>query len=282
MCFCMYWIRQIEVKAGGKVFESIGDNALDIEFEIPFSDKNEPDVSTISIYNLSEDSINSIEKQGNVSVSAGYRDMHNVAEVLSGQIESIKTEWKSLDKVTTITISDGAKAWRKTELNKTYQNNTKASAIMNDLCNELGYPVSELKPKKDITYPLGKTIKGSASKSLIQLAKDTESKMFINKGRIVIRPEEVGYNSGILLNAETGLLDTPTLNENNTGDQVDSAEGGKEEPPQKSWTVKCLLNPQIETDMIINIESRSINGAFRVKSGKHSKDFVTELEVVEA
>ena len=72
----MYWIRQIEVNAGGKVFESIGDNALDIEFEIPFSDKNEPDVSTISIYNLSEDSINSIEKQGNVSVSAGYRDMH--------------------------------------------------------------------------------------------------------------------------------------------------------------------------------------------------------------
>lgn len=282
MCFCMYWIRQIEVKAGGKIFESIGDNALDIEFEIPFSDKNEPDVSTISIYNLSEDSINSIEKQGNVSVSAGYRDMHNVAEVLSGQIESIKTEWKSLDKVTTITISDGAKAWRKTELNKTYQNNTKASAIMNDLCNALGYPISELKPKKDITYPLGKTIKGSASNSLIQLAKDTESKMFINKGRIVIRPEEIGYNSGILLNAETGLLDTPTLNENNTGDQVDSAESGKEEPPQKSWTVKCLLNPQIETDMIINIESRSINGAFRVKSGKHSKDFVTELEVVEA
>ena len=278
----MYWIRQIEVKAGGKVFESIGDNALDIEFEIPFSDKNEPDVSTISIYNLSEDSINSIEKQGNVSVSAGYRDMHNVAEVLSGQIESIKTEWKSLDKVTTITISDGAKAWRKTELNKTYQNNTKASAIMNDLCSTLGYPVSELKPKKDIIYPLGKTIKGSASKSLIQLAKDTESKMFINKGRIVIRPEEVGYNSGILLNAETGLLDTPTLNENNTGDQVDSAESGQEEPPQKSWTVKCLLNPQIETDMIISIESRSINGAFRVKSGKHSKDFVTELEVVEA
>ena len=282
MCFCMYWIRQIEVKAGGKIFESIGDNALDIDFEIPFSDKNEPDVSTISIYNLSEDSINSIEKQGNVSVSAGYRDMHNVAEVLSGQIESIKTEWKNLDKVTTITISDGAKAWRKTELNKTYQNNTKASAIMKDLCSTLGYPVSELNPKKDITYPLGKTIKGSASKSLIQLAKDTESKMFINKGRIVIRPEEVGYNSGILLNAETGLLDTPTLNENNTGDQVDSAEGGKEEPPQKSWTVKCLLNPQIETDMIINIESRSINGAFRIKSGKHSKDFITELEVVEA
>lgn len=282
MCSYMYWIRQIEVIAGGKVFESIGDNALDIEFDVPFSDKNEPDVSTITIYNLSESSINSIEKQGTVSLTAGYRELHNMAEILSGQIENIKTEFKSLDKVTTITISDGAKSWRKTEFNNTYKNDTKASTIMKDLCDELGYPIAELKPKNDIIYPLGKTIKGVASKSLIQLAKDTKSKMFINKGRIVIRAEEEGYNSGILLNAESGLLDTPTLNENNTGDQVDSAEAGNEKPAQKSWTVKCLLNPQIETDMIINIESRSINGAFRVKSGKHSKDFITELEVVEA
>lgn len=282
----MYWIRQIELIAGGKVFESTGDNALDIEFDVPFSDKNEPDVSTITIYNLSDGSISSIEKQGTVSVTAGYREMHNMAEILSGEIESIKTEYKGLDKVTTITISDGAKSWRKTEFNNTYKNDTKASTIMTDLCNELGYPIAELNPKNDIVYPLGKTVKGIASKNLIQLAEDTESKMFINKGRIVIRPEEKGYNSGILLNAESGLLDTPTLNENNTGDQIDTPDREKtkkeNEQEQKSWTVKSLLNPGIETDMIINIESRSINGAFRVKSGKHSKDFITELEVVEA
>ena len=286
MCLFMYWIREITVEAGGKLYESIGDNALDIEFDIPFSDKNEPDVSKITIYNLSDESIAAIKKEGTATVSAGYREMHNIAEVLSGEIEDMTTEWKDLDKVTTITISDGAKSWRKKEFNKTYKNDTKAKTIMQDLIDELGYTVEELNPKNNINYPLGKTIKGSASKSLIQLAEDTESKMFINKGRIVIRPEEKGKQTGIVLNADTGLLDTPTMNKNMTGDKIDTPDREKDKKKNEeeipSWTVKCLLNPQIETDMIIKIESRSINGAFRVKSGKHSKDFTTELEVVEA
>lgn len=286
MYSCMYWIREITLEAGGKIFETIGDNALDIEFDVPFADKAEPDVATVTIYNLSDDSIAEIRKEGKAILSAGYRKMHNISEILSGEIEEMKTEWRGLDKVTTITISDGAKSWRKKELNKTYANDTKAKAIMKDLIDTLGYTVVELNPKNNINYPLGKTIKGVASKSLIQLAKDTESKMFVNKGRIVIRPEDKGYESGILLNADSGLLDTPTQNKNMTGDKIDTPDREKakksneEEVP--SWTVKCLLNPQIETDSIISIESRSINGKFRVKSGKHSKDFTTELEVVEA
>ena len=282
----MYWIREITLEAGGKIFESVGDNALDIEFDVPFADKAEPDVATVTIYNLSDDSISEIRKEGKAILSAGYKEMHNISEILSGEIEEMKTEWRGLDKVTNITISDGAKSWRKKELNKTYANDTKAKAIMKDLIDTLGYTVVELNPKNNINYPLGKTIKGVASKSLIQLAKDTESKMFVNKGRIVIRPEDKGYESGILLNADSGLLDTPTQNKNMTGDKIDTPDREKtkknNEKEVPSWTVKCLLNPQIETDSIISIESRSINGKFRVKSGKHSKDFTTELEVVEA
>lgn len=286
MYSCMYWIREITLEAGGKIFESVGDNALDIEFDVPFADKAEPDVATVTIYNLSDDSISEIRKEGKAILSAGYREMHNISEILSGEIEEMKTEWRGLDKVTTITISDGAKSWRKKELNKTYANDTKAKAIMKDLIDTLGYTVVELNPKNNINYPLGKTIKGVASKSLIQLAKDTESKMFVNKGRIVIRPEDKGYESGILINADSGLLDTPTQNKNMTGDKIDTPDREKakknNEKEVPSWTVKCLLNPQIETDSIISIESRSINGKFRVKSGKHTKDFTTELEVVEA
>lgn len=282
----MYWIREITLEAGGKLFESIGDNALDIEFDIPFTDKNEPDVCTATIYNLSDGSIAAIKKQGTAVISAGYREMHNIAVIFEGEIESMKTEWKGLDKVTTISLSDGAKAWRKKEFYKTYQNDTKAKTIMKDLIDELGYSIEELNPKNNINYPLGKTIKGLASENLIKLAEDTESKMFVNKNRITIREEKKGKPTVILLNADSGLLDTPTMNKDMTGDKINTPDREKakkkneEEIP--TWTVKCLLNPQLETDMIIQIESRSINGAFRIKSGKHSADFTTELEVVEA
>ena len=55
----------------------------------------------------------------------------------------------------------------------------------------------------------------------------------------------------------------------------------KNKKEKKTWKVTCLLNPKIETDSIIKVESKTCNGTFRVISGKHTKDFNTELEVEE-
>lgn len=286
MCFCMFWIRDIDVLAGGKKFQSLGDNALEIDFDIPFNDKEEPDVSEVTIYNLSEDSINEIKKQGYCIVNAGYREMGNKACVVSGDIEDVTTDWEGLDKVTKIKVSDGGKEWRQAKLNKTYAEGTKASLIMQDLCGVLGYEVVEIKPKEDITYKLGKTIKGYCSDSLKRLVKDTKSKMYINKKRITIRDEKKGNDIGFLLNTETGLVGNPSLNKDDSEDKTDLRESEKEKKKnkeeKKTWKVTCLLNAKIETDSIIKIESKTCNGQFRVVSGKHTKDFNTELVVEEA
>lgn len=286
MCFYMFWIRDIDVLAGGKKFQSLGENALEIDFDISFNDKEEPDVSEVTIYNLSEDSINEIKKQGYCIVNAGYREMGNKACVFSGDIEDVTTDWEGLDKVTKIKVSDGGKEWRKAKLNKTYAEGTKASLIMQDLCGVLGYEVVEIKPKEDITYKLGKTIKGYCSDSLKRLVKDTKSKMYINKKRITIRDEKKGNDIGFLLNTETGLVGNPSLNKDDSEDKTDLRESEKEKKKnreeKKTWKVTCLLNAKIETDSIIKIESKNCNGQFRVVSGKHTKDFNTELVVEEA
>lgn len=282
----MYWIKDIDVLAGGKKFESLGDNALEIDFDISFNDKEEPDVSEVTIYNLSEDSINEIKKQGYCIVNAGYKEMGNKACVVSGDIEDVSTDWEGLDKVTKIKVSDGGKEWRQAKLNKTYAEGTKASLIMLDLCGVLGYEVVEIKPKEDITYKLGKTIKGYCSDSLKKLVKDTKSKMYINKKRITIRDEKKGNDIGFLLNTETGLVGNPTLNKDDSGDKTDLRSSEKEKKKntkeKKTWKVTCLLNAKIETDSIVKIESKTCNGQFRVVSGKHTKDFNTELVVEEA
>lgn len=282
----MFWIRDIDVLAGGKKFQSLGENALEIDFDISFNDKEEPDVSEVTIYNLSEDSINEIKKQGYCIVNAGYREMGNKACVVSGDIEDVTTDWEGLDKVTKIKVSDGGKEWRQAKLNKTYAEGTKASLIMQDLCGVLGYEVVEINPKEDITYKLGKTIKGYCSDNLKRLVKDTKSKMYINKKRITIRDEKKGNDIGFLLNTETGLVGNPSLNKDDSEDKTDLRESEKEKKKnkeeKKTWKVTCLLNAKIETDSIIKIESKTCNGQFRVVSGKHTKDFNTELVVEEA
>lgn len=281
----MYWIQETEVLAGGKKFVNYGEDALDIEFDIPFTDKEEPDVSTVTIYNLSEGTISGIEKEGYIFVNAGYREMHNRANILTGNIEKVETTWQGVDKITTITVSDGAKAWRTAKLNKTYKEGTKASVIMRDLANILKYEIIEISPKKDIEYKLGKTIKGACSTSLKQLVKDTESKMFINKNRIVIRNRNIGYQTGFILSPETGLVGSPTLNKDDSDDKVESTDKEKKKKEnkeeKKTWNVDSLLNPRLETDSIIQVMSEKLSGTFRVISGRHTRDFLTSLVIEE-
>lgn len=285
MCFYMYWIRDIEVLAGQKRFESLGENALYIEFDVSFGDKEEPDVSEVSIYNLSDSTIEDIKRDGYLFLNAGYKFMNNKSNILTGEIEDVITEFSGVDKVTKITVSDGAKKWRTAELNKTYKEGTLASFIMRDLCNVLCYEIEVIEPVEDLEYKLGKTVIGSASLSLQQLVKDTNSKMFVNKNRVVIRAENKGYDTGFVLNAESGLVGSPVLNKDESGDKTDSVDSDKNkkknEDTKKTWSVVSLLNPQITTDSIIKVESRSLNGTFRVISGKHTKDFNTELIIEE-
>lgn len=280
----MYWIRDIEVLAGQKRFESLGENALYIEFDVSFGDKEEPDVSEVSIYNLSDSTIEDIKRDGYLFLNAGYKFMNNKSNILTGEIEDVITEFSGVDKVTKITVSDGAKKWRTAELNKTYKEGTLASFIMRDLCNVLCYEIEVIEPVEDLEYKLGKTVIGSASLSLQQLVKDTNSKMFVNKNRVVIRAENKGYDTGFVLNAESGLVGSPVLNKDESGDKTDSVDSDKNkkknEDTKKTWSVVSLLNPQITTDSIIKVESRSLNGTFRVISGKH-KDFNTELIIEE-
>ncbi len=281
-----YWIQQVEVMAGQKKFTNEGEDALEIEFDIPFSNNKEPDIAEIAIYNLSDSSIEQIKKDGYITVNAGYKQLGNIANIFTGKIEEAATEWLYVDKVTKIKATDGGDAWRKVKVNKTYQRNTKASDIMRDLAKAMGYEITKIEPKEDITYKLGKTITSYASTSLYQLAKDTKSKLFINKNRITIADEDKGNSTGVLLNENSGLIGTPTMVKDETGDKNGSRdyEANKKEndKERKAWRVTSLLNPMFETDTIIKVESRTINGEYRIVRGVHNRDFNTELVVVEA
>lgn len=268
----MFWIRDIEVLAGGKKFESLGKNGLDIDLDINFSDGKDPDVSEVIIYNLSDDSINQIKKDGYCIVNAGYKHMGNKGNVLSGDIEEVTTTWQGLDKLTKIKVTDGGKSWRNSWISKTYKENTKASLIMRDIVNIMGYEIVEIKPKNDRVYKLGKAINGYCSDVLKILVKDTESKMFVNKNRITIRDQEKGTKTDFVLSPVTGLVGSPTMNRDNTGDKKEKI----------TWEVRSLLNPKIETDSLIMIKSKVLDGKYRVIKGKHTKDFETVITVEEA
>lgn len=266
------WMRQIELTAGDKTFKNEGpDGGFRIEFRVPFSTSEDPDISEIKIYNLSKRSISAIEGKAYTILNAGYKG--DIGNILSGKVEEVSSKWDKVDKITTISVSDGGFEWRNTRIQKTYAPGSTAKYIMQDLSGMLGLEVVEISPKEDKIYQLGRTISGNVETALKQLVKDTQSKMYINKGKLYIRDKDKGTVTGFVLNSSTGLIGSPEKveEENSKGQKV------------VKYNVKCLLNHKISTDSIIKIESKTVNGTYRVESGSHycnDSDFITEMITV--
>lgn len=261
------WKRKVELVAGGKSFS--GDD-FEIDFSIPFTTDEDPDSSEITIYNLTESTIEAIESQADIMLNAGYEG--DVGTILTGTLEKPETSWEGVDKVTKLFIGDGSKEWREKKIKKTYQKGVTASFILNDLAGQFGLEIGDVEINKDKTYKRGRTFTDTLSSCIKQVAKDTETKMYIQGKKIFMRPPDKGDPTGFLLNADTGLIDSPekTEEENDKKEKV------------ISYTVKCLLNHRLAPDSIIQVESMSVNGTFRVVKGKHEGDFITEVKVVPA
>lgn len=259
------WNRQASVNLGGRLYQS---DDIDIEFSVPFSTENEPDISEISIYNLSPSSVSGIQKGMPVALSAGYAG--NVGMLCSGRISSFVTVMQGVDRKTTLKIATAAQAWKETKIQKTYAKGTSAQAILSDLISNFGVSIADMTVVKNVTYSKGKTVSGRLKDIVKALAKETESKFYLDKDRAYVRPFERGTATGFLLSGATGLIGSPEPMEITEGDNK-SVQG---------WKVRCLLNHNIGVDSLIQIQSTVVSGTYRVVKGRHTSEWITDMEVV--
>lgn len=246
---------------GDLEFENSNRNNLkgfDIDFRVPFDTDDKPDVSEITIYNLKDDTVNSIKNKGYVILEAGYEGQ--VGSLLSGKIENIDSIRNGLEKEVKITVSDGGLEYRNSKVNKTYKENVNIQYIMNDLALIAGFEVGMIAPVKNIVFPLGKSVNGYIEPVLKELARSSDSKMYIKDNRLFIRDKDEGTETGFVLSASSGLIGSiePVREEN---------EKGKEKIKYKG---RCYLNHNINKDTIIKVESKNYNGFLRIESGEHS------------
>ena len=242
--------RQSILTIGAKQYKS---DDIDLDFYVPFSTENEPDLTEISIYNLSPDSIASIKKGTPVNLSAGYGK--EIGIIASGEVIEYTTTIEDVDKKTTLKIGSAINSWREKKIHKTYAKGTTTKDVM---------------LVKNVTYKRGKTVSGRLKDVVKKLAKESESKFYIDKDRAYVRPHSKGTSTGFLLSGATGLIGSPERIEINEDNQKS----------KQGWKVQCLLNHNIFTDSMITIDSKMVKGSFRVVKGKHTSEWITEMEVV--
>jgi len=261
------WIRQVVILAGGRRFHN---DDLTIEFDVPFDNTEAPDVAKATIFNLSDNSINAIKKNQHVVINAGYKG--DVGTIFKGTLQNASTRWHGVDKATELIIGDGAMEWLSTEVSQTYAENIQASAILRDLTGMFGLELGRLDLVNDLTYPKGRCIDAMLKDAIKQIVKECESHFNISMGKIYIMPFGEGIETGFLLNSNTGLIGSP-----------EAFEREEQGETMKGFKVQMLLNHRITINSILQIQSRTANGRYRVLKGRHrsSVDFLTEVEVVE-
>lgn len=265
------WMRKFDFSAGGVLIKE----PLTVKFSIPFSDSVNTNSTAIKVYNLKDSTIKGVQINTLALLNAGYEV--DYGNIFTGYLKSLSTAWEGVDKVTSFVCVDAPSAYLKDIFKKTYAKGTKASVIVNDIVAFSGLKVGEIKLPVDFVYRSGKTLKGTPKTLLTGIAKDCKAKMHITKNALYLRNKNAGTNLGLDISKETGLIDNPEVVEN-------EVTVNKKQVTRKGYKLKMLLNPRVDTDVIIKLTSKTVTGTFRVEKGEHKGDtsgneWFTECEV---
>lgn len=263
------FMRQIELQVSGneiKYYPERDEPGLVIEFEINFKDDSEGNIGYIDIYNLAESSIDNIENGDELILKAGYEG--DVGTLLPGVVEKVYSRYEGVEKRTELIVGDHTDKWLTHTINRAWAEGKDAETVAQDIINELPFQLGEFDPAENVTYENGKTFSTLSKTALEEIASDTGSKLHVSRGEIFFRPPNKGTEEIPYLSKETGLIATP--------------EKGHDEG-EVIYDVQSLLNYRIWADEVIEIDSKTASGTFRVKDGRHvhsGDDFLTEMEVV--
>lgn len=261
--------RQAEIIIGNRSFHS---DKFDFEFEVEFDDTPNLNHASVTLYNLSHNTIRSIQKDMPIIINAGYEG--DVGGIFVGSIYNSHSVRRGVDRETTIKAVDAAEQRGKLRVNRSYKSGTRASQIIADLCSLTGVSIGALSLPEDVQYRSGKNLNGYIITLLKEIANDCGAKFNINKGLAYFTGPNEGQDVQFLFNRDRGLIGSPEP-------FVEEDEGGNE---IRGYNVEALLNHRLNADAIITIESMTANGKYRVRKGTHiySLDqMVTEMEVVE-
>ena len=237
------------------------------ELEITFNGKMDtdpsPDIFEIRIYNLSNGRINSIKKDAQINLNAGYGD--DIGLIFTGVIQRAETITEEASLITLIKVQTGNKNWVAGTISKTYNGQVKASKILADLIPSLGLEAGYIDLVNDVTYKNGKTVFGKIKDVVKQIANECDTPIIIKDGKINFINENTRFQTAYILKSSTGLITSPS----------------KVDDEKADYQVKCLLNNNLTIKSLIKLESKYITGNFEVVEALFNDDFTQELKLKE-
>ena len=265
---------------------------LDVEFEVKCTDDNKSDLATIKLYNLSDTTLQKLKLNQDVSIDAGYRDIHGV--IFTGIVESISTRRDEHDFITTIEASPNNRAYANTIINRQFKAGIKASEVIKQIETMCNFTMDIKELGKDTVYPNGKVFSGRLSNVIPILARDTGTICRFTNTTIEFKLPNKAYSSVLHLGGEQGLIridkkmdkaDIKEKNDKSTNKKA-KKDNSKVTSNKAKFDIECLLIPLIKIGQLLEIESTLFKGQVVVKecnfvaSGLESFTVSASVEVV--
>jgi len=216
---------------------------LRVTFEIVKSVLSFPNLAKISIYNPNQNTLSLLQnKFTKILFNAGY--VGNLKLLFSGEIRNVFQTRADVDTIVTIYAGDGEKSWQNSTFNKTLSENISISNTIKEVAGSfVDLTIGEIAGLPDNASKLrGQVLSGSSKDILDNFAKEYGFEWSIQNEEVVITSinKPLLTSQIALINAQTGMLGTPTITEIG----VD---------------VKTLLNPELLPNRGFTIESSNAN-----------------------
>lgn len=256
----------------GKV--TINADDLDMEFDVEFDDDTETNESEITVYNLSDTTIQNIKKGEKLTLTAGYKEDTGI--ILSGFISQVKTSFDDLDKVTTIKVVDSAGGAEREIKDLAFAKGVSASKVLRKLIEMTKLPLAVFSIQRDFVYKDGLTINDGLMETIKKQAQVCGVSAYVNKGQVYVQPLSKGEDVNFSLTVDTGLISLSEFEEEITAEKFTDA--------VKGYEITMLLQHRISTGSVLNIQSKNVSGRYRVREGQHTydgSDFLTKVKAIE-
>lgn len=288
------WHRQYKV-----IFPEINleyANTLRVQFSVEKDLTKETNKSSLSLYNLSENSRNKIEvADRKVEIWAGYKDNTGPVRLFVGTVTQSETKENDKDVETKLTLSDGQVAIRDTAFSLSFAPGTSGNKVLQYIANAMGLPLVLGEGVQFGTFVNGYSFVGTAREALNGVCSYSGCSWSVQNDALqVIMNGGVFANRGLVFAADSGLIGSPERiiranpkADKDTPKRRRRRKAKKEKPEKQSgWKIKTLLAPTVTPGDAVKVESRIITGWFRVESVKHQGDshggdWTSEMNLIE-
>lgn len=258
---------------------------LHITFDIQKTTKKNPNTNTIKIWNLKKETRAEFEKPDvRCLLYAGYKDEGGPKLLFSGGVTYAWSHVEGPDFITEFELGDGTQEMRDTTISVGYAKGIKSTQVVNDVAQKMGLPLTIPSNAVERAWQNGLSYFGSATGLMDKVTKATGLEWSVQNGNLqVIQQGMVTTRQGIVLEVDSGLIYSPErMRKAKTG----AKKKASAKQQYDGWKVKSLLMPTISPGDRVQLNSRFVQGIFRVEEIKHQGDshggdWISEMKLID-